>query len=365
MKIGILTFVRVESFGAIMQCYALSHYISTLGYEVEVIDYPLIPANYKKLYVYKFYSLFSVLKTLDIKGICQKLKRKLIKTNSGACSDKSNMAVDFYDKNIPHSRMIVSDTDLTEYCRKYDAVIVGSDQVWNYVMSSRVDIYLLSFLNKSQKKIAYAASFGVSSIPFLYKKVYRRYLSLFDFLSLREQKGCNLVKHLINKESVQVLDPTLLLNAEQMDAVSAKCPDAPQQYVLVYDLLGSSYLMQYAHFISSSKNIPIIDVGGYSVGQIITLFKNASYVVTSSFHGTAFSIIFRKQFVSICRKGRLTNSRIEDLLKLLHLENSLLYEKVEKNADFKIIPVTYDKKFDEASQNALILSKNFINNALQ
>lgn len=123
--------------------------------------------------------------------------------------------------------------------------------------------------------------------------------------------------------------------------------------------------MQYAHFISSSKNIPIIDVGGYSVGQIITLFKNASYVVTSSFHGTAFSIIFRKQFVSICRKGRLTNSRIEDLLKLLHLENSLLYEKVEKNADFKIIPVTYDKKFDEASQNALILSKNFINNALQ
>lgn len=364
MKIGILTFVRVESFGAVMQCYALSHYISTLGYEVEVIDYPLIPANRKKLYIYKFYSLFSVLKTLDIKSICQKMKRKLIKTNDEDL-DKLNMAVCFYNKNICHSRMIVSDTDLSEYCKKYDAVIVGSDQVWNYVMSSRVDIYLLSFLNKSQKKIAYAASFGVSSIPFFYKNIYRRYLPLFDVLSLREQKGCELVKHLINKDSVQVLDPTLLLNAEQMDAVSAECSDIPQHYVLVYDLLGSSYLMQYAQFISKSKNIPIVNVNGYNVGQIITLFKNASYVVTSSFHGTAFSIIFRKQFVSICRKGRLTNSRIEDLLKLLYLENSLLYEKIEKTPEFKIITVSYDNKFNEAFQYALVLSKNFINNALQ
>lgn len=365
MKIGILTFVRVESFGAVMQCYALSHYISTLGYEVEVIDYPLIPANKKKLYVYKFYSLFSVLKTIGVRGIYQKVKRKSLKTNNGTCSEKSNMTIDFYDRNINHSRMIVSDSDLTEYCKKYDVVIVGSDQVWNYVMSSRVDIYLLSFLNNSQKKIAYAASFGVSSIPFFYKHVYRRYLSLFDFLSLREQMGCNIVKHLINKKSVQVLDPTLLLNAEQMDAVSEECPGIPQQYVLVYDLLGSSFLMQYAHFISSSKNIPIINVNGYNVGQIITLFKNASYVVTSSFHGTAFSIIFRKQFVSICRKGRLTNSRIEDLLKLLCLENSLLYEKMEKNVEFEIKTVAYNKKNDEAFQDALILSKNFINNALQ
>lgn len=348
-----------------MQCYALSHYISTLGYEVEVIDYPLTPAKKKELYIYKFYSLFSALKTIDVRDVCQKLKRKLLKTNSGACSEKSNMTIDFYDRNINHSRMIVSVSDLTEYCKKYDVVIVGSDQVWNYVMSSRVDIYLLSFLNKSQKKIAYAASFGVSSIPFFYKNVYRRYLLLFNFLSLREQKGCNLVKHLINKKSVHVLDPTLLLNAEEMDAVSEECLGIPQQYVLVYDLLGSSYLMQYAHFISSSKNIPIINVNGYNVGQIITLFKNASYVVTSSFHGTAFSIIFRKQFVSICRKGRLTNSRIEDLLKLLYLENSLLYEKVEKNAEFKIITVTYEKEFDEAFQNALIISKKFVNNALQ
>lgn len=365
MKIGILTFVRVESFGAVMQCYALSHYISTLGHDVEVIDYPLIPAGRKKLYVYKFYSLFSVLKSIGIKGICQKVRRIWMKTNNVEHLDKSNITVKFYDKHIRHSRMIVSEADLTEYCKKYDVVIVGSDQVWNYVMSSRVDIYLLSFLNKSQKRIAYAASFGVTSIPFFYKHNYKCYLSLFDFLSLREQKGCNLVKHLINKESVQVLDPTLLLNAEQMDAVSIECPDIPQQYVLVYDLLGSSYLMQYAYFISRSKNIPIINVKGYNVGQIITLFKNASYVVTSSFHGTAFSIIFRKHFVSICRKGRLTNSRIEDLLKLLCLEKSLLYEKTERGIKFEMITVAYNNEFNEAFQNALILSKKFINNALQ
>lgn len=361
MKIGILTFVRVESFGANMQCYALSHYISQLGYDVEVIDFPLKPTSKRNLYVYKLYSFFSHFKHLKIKDIFKKIA-KVQHTN---LQKDTNQDKDlFYEENIIHSELILSPKDLIKHCQKYDAVIVGSDQVWNYVMSSRVDIYLLSFLNKSQRKIAYAASFGVPTIPFFYKKMYQQCLSSFNSISIREESGCKLVKALINKDPELVLDPTLLLTSTQMEAVAKNCPNIPEKYVLIYDLLDSTYLLKYAQYISESKNIPILNLSDFEIGQKITLFKHATFIITSSFHGTTFSIIFRKQFVSVCRKGRLTNSRIEDLLKLLDLEEALLYENNNPSPSFKTIAVNYDDKFNNNFQKALNRSKKFIEQSL-
>lgn len=189
-----------------------------------------------------------------------------------------------------------------------DIHISGSDQVFN-PSSVYMPVYYLSFTKGRAKKIAYAPSFGISKFSLQQKNTIRNAISDFDALSCRESSGAELLKELTGKEIPIVLDPTLILSSDDWKKVSVK-PSINSKYILIYDLNGGYNLIKIAKRIQQATKYNIVCITGnvakfyngckqiFSAGpgEFVGWFENAEYVVTDSFHGTMFSLIFGKPF---------------------------------------------------------------------
>lgn len=349
IKIGIITIVKVNNYGAELQAFALEKKLQQLGYNAEIIDYlyyknwrykdstmskAFIPMNYKeKILYYLKYRLIN----FSIDCICPFFNKAIKK--------RRNNFLEFHKINTQFSQRFTSMPALYNYYPQYDVYMVGSDQVWNPFTSSSIEPYFLTFVPKEKNKIAYASSFGVTTIPESLKRKYQELLSNLNHISVREQSGVTLIKQLIDKKTYLALDPTLLLNKKDWNKVMKIYPNMPPKYVLIYQLsdshaiinlalrIGKQYKMKIYRICkrayANTYNDGIINILDAGPAEFLSLIYNATFMITNSFHGTAFSINFNIPFYSIISSQKSNNSRLESLLNITKLNSRLLKDNVQ------------------------------------
>nr|AXY99638.1 Polysaccharide pyruvyl transferase [Proteus vulgaris] len=321
MKIGIITIHNVSNYGAVLQSYALKEVIKD-KYTVNII-------NFNNKHVSK--SLDLIRFTPSLHGILGTIKDIL-------------RIIPRYRVINKFNNFILDELDLSEYNNKaltsFTTLISGSDQIWNPAcISSNCkfrDEYFLSFATPQQKKISYASSCGAYEFNPEEEKVLAAYLNDYTYISSREYESSMYLSRITNKRVNFVLDPTLLLNKEQWINKIKPKKIIKEKFILLYVIKKTNLLKEVVKKIKFELNLKVILVeqGLYfsnivdkhirdaGPADFIGLVNDAEYIVTDSFHGTTFSIIFRKNFLSVS-PGKNVN-RIKSLLETLHLKNRLI-----------------------------------------
>ena len=342
MKIGILTILNVNNYGAELQCCALYRKLHKLGNDAEVVNYlwgihhghdfsgekRTVPISLKLILKVKLLPIVQDLFCFFYK------KNKAIRNQR---FDEFHAKYNNLTKTVYPSVRSLNDADFD-----YDVICIGSDQVWNYEKGYSLEPFFASFDKKKVKKISYGSSIGLSSLSEEAKVVFKRELSNFSCLSVREQQASELLEDILHRKVDVVLDPTLLLDNQEWLEVAKYdlCPK--DKYILVYivTIKPCDYVLKVARHIAKARGLKIVRINrdaypehsGKDVQEIMTagpsdfigLFANAEFVVTNSFHGTVFSINFSKPFYSVIKSHHSTNSRLTSILKKLTLENRIL-----------------------------------------
>lgn len=371
MKIGIFTFHRAINYGAFLQAFALKTYLTSLGNQVEIIDY--WPEGHAEVYRL----LPTSWKNRNILGKIKILFSFLIRyTRAKKRKDKMQNLVEKYFglKTIPVYSTSDSLSNLS-----FDCFFYGSDQVW---WKSTIptykgfdSVYWGENVSDSINKVAYAPSMGVLNLTEQDKNKIKKWLGNFSAISVREVELYNILHTLTEKNISVVLDPVFLLSREEWNRYCL--PIRHQKYILYYNLIPTKESESLVNKLSKKFNCKVIEVTGvvypFKMGkhywqtvdaiEFISLIRDAYFVVTSSFHGTAFSILFRKQFyaIGIGKKA----GRVSSLLSMLGISERLLdvcpvmdsidlinYELVSKTLDQLILE---SKKF---ISNSLNFSRN-------
>lgn len=376
MKIATITFHNVNNYGALLQAYALQQTILNMGYDTELIDYTR--QNLKDVLVWFGNKSKCFLKGKPDKQLYS-IKEFLDMVFAGEGNTKEIApAFNSFRKNKLKLSSPANRNNVGKLAENYDLVITGSDQVWNCGRVNIEPTYMLDFVNESRKKGSYAASFGISEIPEKYKHIYKNLLSDFSYLSVRENKGAEIIKDLIDREAKVVLDPTFLLNKEQWEKLPDKKIDNSQKYILVYQLEYSKNLMSFARKLSKEIGLPLKFIRkpvkenieeDYCVGLgpdgWVEQFLNAEYIVTNSFHGTAFAINFNKNFFTEVSQERIRaamSSRLINLLNIFDLNDRFIDNGENKNMLSNINYDIVNVKLDELRQQSLDYLKDMIDN---
>lgn len=357
MKVATITFQNTNNYGATLQCFALHRTLKILGAETEVVQYnsPYLNKPYK-------------IRALKEKGFIRFVLGNiwtLMRT------PRNKNFAEFNKKNIAFTRTVDSYT-IASLEPDFDLFITGSDQVWNGNLSGHDPIYFLNFIKENKKKGSYAASFGFVNIPKEDYDWYKEQLTGFRYYNVRETSGQKIVKELTGCEAKLTIDPTLLLEQNEWKKVM-KVPNIKGSYILVYQISPSRKLSEIVANLRVKTGYKVVAIpfvmdwrykfkSMFSIGpaEFLGLFCNASYVVTDSFHGTAFSLIFNKKFWTLSSRKE---SRITSLLDILGLDDRILYSDEPVNIDLTR-EIYYDNanvKFDKYRQSALTIIKEMIN----
>lgn len=365
MKIGIINFHSAHNYGAMLQAYALQKTLQKEGNEVLIIDFQpdSIMNGYK---LWSFYKL--------------KHPKWLFKTiiNYRTMKTKYNLFESFkknYMSLTPGTYKEIKENDLESL--NFDAVICGSDQVWNMDLNGNHTEYLLSFIqNKDTKKISYAASIGTNTINSKHLPIMKKYLNQFDCISVRERNAVDILNKEFNLKSQHVLDPVFLLSKEEWADI-AKPTDVQGDYVLLYGLEENELFEKTFKFIKENTNLKIINVSPmkkqspyidetlYNVGprEFLGLLIKANLVFTNSFHGTCFSIIFGKKFFAIGHSE--LNSRLESILAVTQLEHHMINKELSSLEELDEI-LTFDvEKVNNILTSEIENSKNYLFKSLK
>lgn len=322
MKVGILTFHRAKNYGAVLQCYALQQYIRDLGVEVEVIDY--YPAYFKEQD--KVWSLKS-LKRKNIKGFVYEIFQFFL--TLPIVLRRRKRFNDFV-KRMTLSVRQFSESNFSTI--GYDVIIVGSDQVWNPTISKGEDkIFAGSFPHSGCMLVAYAASTMAVHDTKEYEAYFRRIINNFDQVSVREERLNDYLNGLIAGSSICVADPVLLLEKRVWEEMAI--PPNEHDYLLVYTVPEDQRIDLLANMIANDRQLRVVKIvarvkpfrkgyclQGISPQQFVGYFAYASYVVTTSFHGTAFSLKMERQFSTLMLGGEL-DERARSLLNRVGLSD--------------------------------------------
>ncbi len=293
---GILTYHNANNYGAALQAYALQRFLKdNFGEDqAEVIDYQCEGVKKQRSYRY-------------VAGRQNPIKGML---HYYLAISRIKKIEDFCRKHMSLSPNVGSRGALKGIADNYSFLVSGSDQVWNRKWTGGEDTYLQDFHDMHNKKVSYAASFGVSEIPEDWREDYKKLLSDFARMSVREEAGRELVSQQFGLKADVHMDPTLLIPKEAWCRIAASVtPRKP--YVLVYMVPYQEAVYQKARKLADDKGLDLYVVskslkhynkyykGNSAVEEILALFRDADYVVTNSFHGTAFSIIFEKKFLVV------------------------------------------------------------------
>lgn len=340
MKIGILTQPLRYNYGGILQNYALQQILIKSGHEVITID------QKERVFVKNnIVMVLSVIKTIILKLLGRGQNRKYPETKRSE-KIKARKILEFTDSKIYHTPTIKSSRNIINYINRgeFDAVVVGSDQVWRPGYNQDI---LLNFLNglekKSIKRLAYAASFGVDVWELSSKetKEAKRLIHLFDFVGVREKSGLVLCEKYLDYNKAQlVLDPTLLLEKQDYEMLLDKVQGNNDKYLLSYILNKTPISDAIINKVAKSNHMSIKSVAHGrdmypSIEDWLSGFMNASFVVCDSFHAVAFSIIFNKDFLVLGNKGRGL-SRFYSILSIFNLEDRLIVD-ADKIVSYKRI----------------------------
>lgn len=327
--VGIITMHRPISFGSSLQAFALQKKIQDLGCDCEIIDYqypneqhlPKRSVNWWiKLVVHYMLNLLMGL----------------------PCVVESHRFKMFRKKHLILSKYYKDADALIAEPPRYDIYCTGSDQVWNTNFIKDDNSFLLSFVN-NVTKVSYSSSFAVDYVKDEFKVNFKKYLSQYKAISVREQSGISLVKELTGKDAKLVCDPTLLLSEEEwLPLIAESKIKISRPYLLVFILTYSfnpypevnriieavqknlglhTVVLNGNKYDYMRKDTTVIKNAGPC--EFLQLIHDASFVITSSFHGVAFSVNFSKQFIAVVKNSN-HDSRLVNFLEILHLQDHIL-----------------------------------------
>lgn len=348
MNIKVITRHIPSNYGSLLQSIATVFIIERLGYSCQIIDYQRkdergIKAVLASLRNKKNWNSNPFKKAVYIS---LRYPFEYIAQCKFGCMRK---------KYLKMTKKCVSIKELSQL--KSDVFMTGSDQVWGPVLTRNFDeAYFLSFVHEA-KKTAYAASFGKTQFSETVVCIYKKMLSSYDAIAVRENNAVELLRSWNIPCVGQVLDPTLLLAGDDWDKYIEK--NIEGNYILVYQLHNNPALNEYAKQFSLRTKMPLIRIsssfhqllrGGKFVylpnlGTFLSYIKNCSYLITDSFHGTAFALIFNKQFVEILPNNN-TSGRNQSILQLTGLSNRILQDYT----DFSFV----EKKINYSKVNEII-----------
>lgn len=357
MKLALITLSCAHNYGAVLQTYALSQYLISLGHRVEVIDY--ITERYN----------------MDAPDfVCRSTRRwsrnaftvLLWKLSRHQWELKSrDIFRAFLQQHVQMSRRYFSNRELKADPPVADAFLTGSDQIWNsdFSWDQKIDLpYFLDFASDNIPKIAYASSFGKEKLNTAENDDVLTRLIRFKALGVREESGRKIIEEL-GLQATVVADPTLLCDRACWASIAA--PRKVQTpYLLLFQIFPDRELMKLADQIAAKRKLKVVIVSpNYldmkkihrkvdylpTVEQWISYFEYADFVLTDSFHATSFSLIFHKQFLTSTRAKY--DSRILGFLKQLGIENRAIHEftdpdihrLADEEIDFHLVDEKYKK----------------------
>lgn len=341
LKVGILTLPLKGNYGGVLQAYALLTFLRKNGYDAYLVDRQWDTRTKKtigyriKKFVFHHYLIRNV-KSFSDKWI------------------------------VPRTGKIYSQDEMNNINKEgFDAFIVGSDQVWRVENTKGVkNNFFLDFVSDAKvRRISYAPSFGKDSVDVNEdeRNTISGLLKEFTAVSVRERSGIDICKNRFSIDAVQVLDPTMLLDSSEYISIIGKMHHKPLSKILTTYVLDNSSkknekIEEVARFLDlKTRSInyrkdpnlllkrPSLDIHNYvypTVSNWLKGFQEAEFVITDSFHGTLFSIIFRKQFVVIGNEKR-GMARFQSILSLLGLEDRLIMDSDEKYIDILDKPIDY------------------------
>ncbi len=346
-SVGLITYHYFHNYGAVLQAFALSFVISKLGYVCRIIDFRP-ERNLSRSFGF----------SRNPRNWPGALARLVFWQDHLKYRKRFD---DFITSYLPLTDQCYrSAAELCQNPPRFDTYVCGSDQIWHPLLLKREFglPFLLNFAPPGSRKVAYAPSFGVSEIPEEYKDTIARHIAHFDSLSVRESIGQRIVLNLTGRIAAHVLDPTLLLQPDDYRKIAVE-PAIKKDFVLVYPMeLGKDNSFErLVKLVRARLKLPFVFVFPDSYSNVwlhfanhlcldagprefIGLFARASFVLTNSFHGTAFSILFGKPFLGVPHS--LTNVRIINLLEMLELADRQLAqpELVNENAEL-LEPIDY------------------------
>lgn len=337
MKIGMISMQPHYNYGGILQCWALQHTLQKLGHKPDLIHIRAksnLSKNQKSRIPLSSFKNFIKRYLLGHKEINWQLPWH----PEYRFGHQYYLDADFVDTNIKHTANIYNDRQLYKALKHgdYDAFVVGSDQVWREIYVPNIFHNFLDFLDPddSRLRISYAASFGTSD-NYISKESLPRCIELlqkFDAVSVREVQGVDIVRKDFHRSQVEaVLDPTLLVNREVYESLISPKDRNPNNKLLAYILDDNDEKKLILNDVSAElglnpNTISADDIVNHkTISQWLAMFADAEFVVTDSFHGMVFSIIFQKPFIVIPNLGRGAD-RFTSLLGQLNLTGRMIID---------------------------------------
>lgn len=347
MKIALITLHRIVNYGSVLQTYATQFILEKMGHTVEVVDY--------------------CDERMTLMGMLRRIKTKRIALSKPIVCQIAQLVMlpsyikrfyifwSFLKKNIHLTKKKYSSFEqLQKDTPVADCYCTGSDQVWNSVWNEKVDkVFFLDFIPDGKPCFAYAASFGKNELDLREIDITKNLLKKYGLLSCRELQGTKILKEL-GYDSECVLDPTLLLNQEDWETLVSKRFEN-KKYIFVYNLNRSKEIDVAAKILSKELNIPVYTVSycyheipsrqgkvfvNPCIEDFLSLIANACYVLTDSFHATAFSINFSRQvFVYYPDQFSSRLTSIVEMAGIQHhiAKNKNILELIQQPIDYSCV----------------------------
>ena len=368
MKTATVTWITYNNYGTELQAFALQNYIASLGVDNTIISDRLILAethrefrnytdNNKKVHTHEERSLFTLLKRnlgyyykkfnhVNLINHFKKLYKDITVKKIRTVFYKNENAFERFKSDYLKIQYGIKRSELSKLNESYDLFICGSDQIWSLLAHNFDPFYYLDFVDK--KKISYAASIGSNDIEESKRSILRDLLFDFDYISVREEETSKQLEKIIHKKVDFVADPVLLFDSGFWMKTTQRIKIRKKKYLLCYFLENKEWYFSYASNLATYLGIKMLlipnrieylknnNVCSFVVGplEFVKLFMNADFVVTDSYHGSLFSLIFNKQFVYLKRFNDTDfdcqNIRIYSILDYLKLR-SLIISKNEFN----------------------------------
>jgi len=363
MKIGILTYHTAHNYGAALQAFGLQQRLIQLGHEVKFVNfypYDVEDKNNRKVRGYGLKSIF---------------KRLAFKFFSGALKKRANQFNSFRAEFLHETTRYLTFEELNKNPPEVDAYVCGSDQIWN-LRSGGSPVYFMQFNTEGKRLISYAASIGSAKINKEYESKVKNWLEKFNHISCRERQLSEELHRMLGRAVTQVLDPIFLLEREEWNKL-VKAPKLKGDYIAFYSLEVTPLVAKTVRHLSKHLNCHVVVLGKPDISlfgskvemaidsgplEFVSWIKHARFVVTNSFHATAFSVMFHKPFITV--KHSLRNARMESLLELLGLEDRIIgsLDELQKMEDLQQIDWT---KLQSLLDQQIHLSNNFIIDSLK
>ena len=357
MKVAVITRHSIFNYGSLLQTIATEASIEELGYECEIIDYQRSDEDYHKI------ADVLVKKTKWNKNWVLRVIYKSIQYPKFRMMGKHFEKL--RDGAIKTTKVYHSLNELKQDKPIADIYMTGSDQVWGPIGDDAYDpAYFLDFTGPEDICVSYAASFGKTNFTKSILRDFQNQLKKYDALTVREKSAVDIIKKLGIQNVVQVLDPTLLHDSNYWSKMIQD--EMPRDYILIYQLHNNAKMMEYAYNLAKKTGLQLITMSSTAqhlahrgsvhvfvptLSEWLGYIKNARFMITDSFHGTAFAINFNTQFVDILPIG--TATRNQSILELTGLQNRVVtdYQDLslfEKQIDYNRVNNIIQEKREES-----------------